>query len=147
MGAFRTPLPVASVPPLRDISQFGVGKTSVVFVLSLKTCSRSVVLGEEGVGGGGCETIVVCSSLPFSDVLKVVVEISSACTEVKVVVDDEACTTMLKVLGAVVSTLTVIGCEEASSSRIVTIRSHLSPPNRRDASETQGDMFGVFVLT
>jgi hypothetical protein len=27
----------------------------------------------------------------------------------------------------------------------VMIRSHLSPPKRRDESETQGDIFGVLV--
>jgi hypothetical protein len=83
--------------------------------------------------------------LPFSDVLRLVVETSSACTDAKAVLDDEVCTTMLKVLGAMISTLTVIGCERASSSRIVMILSHLSPPKRRNASETQGDLLGVFA--
>jgi len=137
---------VARAPPLMDIIQFGLGKTSVVFVPSLKACSRSEALGEEDMGDGGCETIVVCSSLPFSDVLKLVVETSSACTDAKAVVVDEVFTVMLKVLGAMLSTLTAIGCEEASSSWIVMIRSHLSPPKRRDASEAQGDaLFSVFV--
>ena len=55
-------------------------------------------------GGGGCETIVVCSSLPLRHVLRLVVETSSACTDVKAVSDVEVCTVRLKVFGAVIST-------------------------------------------
>jgi hypothetical protein len=47
---------------LSDKSQFGEGRTRVVFVPLEKTWRRSVVLGEweAGTPGGGfCETIVV----------------------------------------------------------------------------------------
>jgi len=120
----------------------GEGRTSEVRAPSAKTCRRSMLLCDcdaGKAGGGGCETIVVFNPLPSKRVARVVLSTRLAGTDLNSADCVGVVILISKYSLSIVETSAVIVVLSVSSVWNVTMRRDLSPPNRREAREVQGD--------